>query len=100
MYERFRCIVTIHLDPIAVGDEQVNKMRAFADECAKAIDPDFTIHDFRMTQGETVTNLIFDLVVPADSTYSVADAVKAVENEIKQRNEHCFAVIRGEHPYV
>ena len=100
MYERFRCIVTIHLDPIAVGDEQVNKMRAFADECAKAVDPDFTIHDFRMTQGETVTNLIFDLVVPADSTYSVADAVKAVENEIKHRNEHCFAVIRGEHPYV
>lgn len=100
MYERFRCIVTIHLDPIAVGDEQVNKMRAFADECAKAIDPAFTIHDFRMTQGETVTNLIFDLVVPADSSYSVADAVKAVGQEIKRRNEHCFAVIRGEHPYV
>ena len=100
MYDRFQCIVTIHLDPIAVGDEQVNAMRSFAEECAKAVDSDFSIHDFRMTQGETYTNLIFDLVVPTDSRYSVADAVKAVSQEIKNRNENCFAVIRGEHPYV
>ena len=100
MYERFQCIVTIHLDPIAVGDEQVNAMRAFAEECAKVVDTGFSIHDFRMTQGETYTNLIFDLVVPTDSTYSVPDAVKAVSQVIKERNENCFAVIRGEHPYV
>jgi cation diffusion facilitator family transporter len=100
MFEHFQCIVTIHLDPIAVGDEQVNAMRSFADECAKAVDPTFSIHDFRMTQGETYTNLIFDLVVPTDSAYSVPDAVKAVSQAIKERNENCFAVIRGEHPYV
>lgn len=100
MYEHFQCIVTIHLDPIAVGDEQVNAMRAFAEECAKVVDTGFSIHDFRMTQGETYTNLIFDLVVPTDSTYSVPDAVKAVSQVIKERNENCFAVIRGEHPYV
>lgn len=100
MYEHFQCIVTIHLDPIAVGDEQVNAVRSFAEECAKAVDPTFSIHDFRMTQGETYTNLIFDLVVPTDSRFTVVDAVKAVSQEIKNRNENCFAVIRGEHPYV
>jgi len=100
MFERFQCIVTIHLDPIAVGDERVNEMREFATDCAKSVDPDFQIHDFRMTQGETYTNLIFDLVVPPDSRYSVAEAVKAVSKEIKNRNENCFAVIQGEHPYV
>ena len=100
MYERFQCIVTIHLDPIAVGDEEVNEMRCFAEDCAKSVDGEFTIHDFRMTKGETHTNLIFDLVVPAGGKYSVPDAVKAVTQEIKQRNENCFAVIRGEHPYV
>lgn len=100
MYEHFQCIVTIHLDPIAVGDEQVNAMRSFAEECAKEVDPTFSIHDFRMTQGETYTNLIFDLVVPTDSKLSVPDAVKAVSQTIKEHNENCFAVIRGEHPYV
>ena len=100
MYNHFQCIVTIHLDPIVVGDEQVNAMRSFAEECAKAVDSGFSIHDFRMTQGETYTNLIFDLVVPTDSRFTVVDAVKAVSQEIKTRNENCFAVIRGEHPYV
>lgn len=100
MYDRFQCIVTIHLDPIVVGDEQVNAMRTFAEECAKEVDPNFSIHDFRMTQGETYTNLIFDLVIPADSRFTVADAVKAVTQVVRERNENCFAVIRGEHPYV
>jgi cation diffusion facilitator family transporter len=100
MFERFQCIVTIHLDPIAVGDERVNEMREFASDCATSVDPEFRIHDFRMTQGETYTNLIFDLVVPPDSHYSISEAVKAVSQEIKSRNENCFAVIRGENPYV
>ena len=100
MYEHFRCIVTIHLDPIAVNDEEVNKMRALAEACAKHVDPAFTIHDFRMTQGETYTNLIFDLLVPTDATLSIEESVKAVTEEIKRRDENCFAVIRGEHPYV
>ena len=100
MFEHFQCIVTIHLDPIATGDSEVNAMRSFAEECAKAVDPEFSIHDFRMTKGETYANLIFDLVVPADSTLSINEAVKAVTEEIKKRNENCFAVIRGEHPFV
>ncbi|MBQ8374458.1 MAG: cation transporter [Clostridia bacterium] len=100
MFDRFRCIVTIHLDPIAVNDERVNEMKRLAEESAKAIDESFTIHDFRMTQGDTFTNLIFDLVVPADCKTPLDECVKAVANEIKRRNENCFAVIRGEHPYV
>ncbi len=100
MFERFQCLVTIHLDPIATGDSEVNAMRAFAEECAKTIDPAFSIHDFRMTKGETYANLIFDLVVPTENSMPIETAVKAVTEEIKRRNENCFAVIRGEHPFV
>ena len=100
MFEQFQCIVTIHLDPIETGDETVNAMRAFATECAKAVDEGFSIHDFRMTKGETYANLIFDLVVPPDSPLPIPEAVQAVTEEIKKRNPNCFAVIRGEHPFV
>lgn len=100
MFEHFQCLVTIHLDPIETGDETVNAMRVFAEECAKSIDPKFSIHDFRMTKGETYANLIFDLVVPAENSLPLDKAVKAVTEEIKRRNENCFAVIRGEHPFV
>lgn len=100
MFERFQCLVTIHLDPIATGDEKVNAMRSFAEDCVKSVDPKFSIHDFRMTQGETYTNLIFDLVVPSEHTMSLEKAVNAVTEEIKRRDKNCFAVIRGEHPFI
>jgi cation diffusion facilitator family transporter len=98
--QQLDCEAVIHMDPIVTDDALTMELRMKMATLVKEVHSEATIHDFRMTQGETVTNLIFDLVVPADSTYSVADAVKAVEKEIKQRNEHCFAVIRGEHPYV
>ena len=100
MFEHFKCVVTIHLDPLATKDEQVQKRKEFALECAKAVDERLSIHDFRMTQGETFVNLIFDLVVPTDCPLSVEEAVKKVTDEVGKRDENCFAVIKGEHPFV
>ena len=100
MHEKFGCIVTIHLDPIVVNDPLVNELRALADTSAKEIDPHFSIHDFRMTKGETNVNLIFDLVLPADCKMSTEEAEKAVANLIQEKRENCFCVIRAEHPFV
>lgn len=100
MHKKFRCLVTVHLDPIVVNDEEVNTMRRLAEECAKAVDESFSIHDFRMTRGETRINIIFDLLIPVDCKFTKEAAAKAVEEKIKERNPDCFAVIRPEHPYI
>lgn len=100
MLKKFRCIVTVHLDPIVVNDEQVNAMKALAEECAKLVNQNFSIHDFRMTRGETRTNIIFDLLIPVDCSLSKEEAAKAVEEKIKEKHPDCFAVIRPEHPFV
>ncbi len=100
MAEKFNCIATVHLDPIVVNDEEVTKMYKFTKACAKEVDENFNIHDFRMTKGDTHINLIFDLVVPVGGRYSVEEAVKAVSSKITSEREDCSAVIRGEHPYV
>ncbi|MBR6802133.1 MAG: cation transporter [Eubacteriaceae bacterium] len=100
MGEKFGCIATIHLDPIVVNDEEVTKMYKFTKAAAKAVDENFNIHDFRMTKGDTHINVIFDLVVPTDSKYSIDEAVKAVSAKITEEIPDCSAVIRGEHPYV
>lgn len=100
MHEEFDAIVTIHLDPIAVNDEDVNRMRKFAIECMNAVDESFTLHDFRMTKGDKYINLIFDLVIPVDYKKDDSEAAKAVAEEIKKRNPDCFAVIKPEHPFV
>lgn len=100
MHEKFGCIVTVHLDPIVVGDETVNELRALAERSAKAVNPDYTIHDFRMTKGERTFNLIFDLVLPGDDPTPPSEAEKAVSAKIREENPNCFCVIRVEHPFV
>lgn len=100
MFTRFGCIVTVHLDPIVLGDEQVNTMRALAEDCAKEVDERFSIHDFRMTKGETTVNLIFDLVIPTDCKLKTCDAEKLVAQKIYEKQDNCFCVIRAEHPFI
>lgn len=100
MHEEFNAIVTVHLDPIEVNDEEVNAMRAFAIDCIKEIDESFTLHDFRMTKGDKYVNVIFDLVIPVDCKMDDETAAKMVAEKIKERNENCFAVIKAEHPFV
>ncbi len=100
MHEKFGCIVTVHLDPIIVNDPTVNELRSVAENCAKEINQDFSIHDFRMTKGETSFNLIFDLVLPADCKMKEKDAENAVSEKIREKHPDCFCVIRAEHPFV
>ncbi len=99
MHERFGAIITIHLDPLNVNDEELEEMKKVVGECVRAVDERFVFHDFRMTKGETYTNLIFDLVIPSDYKGHDDDAVKAVTCEIKKHNENYFAVIKPEHPF-
>ena len=98
--ERFGCITTIHLDPVALGDERVDKMRRLAEECARQADPSFTIHDFRMANSENTVKLIFDLCIPVDSKYHDDEAAKLVEDCIHRKYPNCQTLIRAEHPFV
>ncbi len=100
MHEKFGCIVTVHLDPIVVDDPIVQGLRNLSEDCAKEVHPDFSIHDFRMTKGETKINLIFDLLLPTGCKMSAAEAEKAVSLKIREQNPDCSCVIRAEHPYV
>ena len=97
MHKKFGAIVTVHLDPIDVNDENVRNMREFAERCVKETDERFSIHDFRMTKGERLTNLIFDLVIPVDYDGKEEDAAKEVAKRIKEKDPNCFAVIKPEH---
>jgi hypothetical protein len=54
------------MDPIITDDEEVNRLKKMTEEIVTNIDQRFTIHDFRIVKGDTHTNLIFDVVVPAE----------------------------------
>jgi cation diffusion facilitator family transporter len=100
MHEKFGCIVTVHLDPLVLNDPVVNKLYHVAKQAASDVHADFSIHDFRITKGETNVNLIFDLLLPAECTLTSEEAERLVVAKIKEKKENCFCVIRVEHPYV
>ena len=100
MHEKFGCIVTVHLDPLVMNDPLVNELHAVAKNAALAVNPSFTIHDFRMTMGETNVNLIFDLVIPSDCKMPTKEAAKKVEKRITEQKPNCFCVINAEHPFI
>lgn len=66
------------MDPIVIHDEIVNDMRDFVRNVVAQTDETFTMHDFRMTYGKDRKNLIFDLSVPIESKWVLADAERAV----------------------
>lgn len=100
LLKKFNCITTIHMDPIVVNDEKINKMREMTEKLVKDINEEYSIHDFRMTDGGTRINLIFDLVVPRDKNIDKRELEKKVRNEIHQINKKYYAVVKVEHLFV
>ena len=100
MHEKFGCIVTIHLDPLVMNDPLVNEMHDVCLNAVKSVNENFSMHDFRMTKGETNVNVIFDLVLPTDCKMPAEEAENAVSQKIRDEKPNTFCVIRVEHPFV
>lgn len=63
--------LVIHMDPIDVNNETVNNTKQKLSDALHVINENLTLHDFRMTPlSEKRTNLIFDVVIPADLSLS------------------------------
>lgn len=80
------CEIVIHMDPIATDDKTVNSTKEDIESIVKSIDTRLSIHDFRMVQAESFTNLIFDLVVPNKFELNDEELRKLVNEKIKELN--------------
>lgn len=98
--EKLGIELSIHMDPIMVDDEETDRFRALVTETVKEIESDATIHDFRVVDGPTHTNLIFDVVLPYKSKLSEEQFRAEVEKRVRQRNGKCFCVINIDRSYV
>lgn len=94
------CEPTIHMDPVVVNDERVIAMKAKIEEIINSYDATLTFHDFRMVPGETHTNLLFDVVVPAKYKKSNEEVEAELKELIESQCDGCFAVMHVEQSYV
>ena len=75
IYEQLRIMLTLHMDPVELNNEEVNYCRQKVQCIVTTIHAEMTIHDFRVITYPTHKNLIFDLVVPYE--------LKMMDHEIK-----------------
>ena len=83
--EELGCSAVIHMDPIETNNEIVKALKAKISEGVILLIEGASIHDFRMVQGETHTNLIFDAVVPYEVKMKDAEVIDMICKVTEQR---------------
>lgn len=94
--EKYRCSVTIHMDPVVVDDKKADEVKKVVLDIIKNIDNSLTIHDFRITDGVSRINVIFDLVTPFGFRYKDGELALMIKNAIAEKDGRLNAVITVE----
>lgn len=96
---QFGLLISIHLDPIVIDDEKINELRDLTLRTVKSISEELSIHDFRVVDGPTHTNLIFDLTVPYGFAIKNSEIRKKIDSELSKIDDRYFTVITFEHSF-
>ena len=97
---KLKIVMCIHMDPIAVNDENINRYKKIISEVIEEYDKDFKFHDFRIVEGKNQTNVIFDLVIPHKYEKTNDVILKELREKVKEKKKEINLVITIEHSYV
>lgn len=101
LQNKLSCMATIHMDPIVTNDSHINALRERVTKLVHETEPDLHIHDFRVVEGTTHTNIIFDIVIPYQSEKSDQEIVSLIKTAIRSWDSgNYFAVIQVDHDYA
>ena len=84
--------ISIHMDPI-INDERTHELKSEVNRIVKEICPEASIHDFRIVDGPTHTNLIFDALLPRKSPLTEQEFKDLITSKIKELDKKYFTVI-------
>lgn len=99
-YEKFGIHLVVHLDPLVFDNERINELRFDTTRIIREIDENLSIHDFRVVDGPTHTNLIFDTVVPHGFKLSDEELTKRISENVRSVHPECFVVTNIEFSYL
>lgn len=94
------CDAVIHMDPVVTDDEAVSRKRELLHEIIRDFDPELCFHDFRMIEGPSHTNLVFEVAVPPGYKLSKSELKRRLTEEIESRLPDHYCVMTVEDAYV
>jgi cation diffusion facilitator family transporter len=92
--------MVIHMDPLVVDDDHIDLLHALVLDLVLDIDEQLSMHDFRVVEGPTHTNLIFDLVTPHNFHIKSSVLIDEICTRLSKLNSNYYAVITVEQSFV
>ena len=100
LHDELHCEAVIHMDPVVTDDDRTNHIRQKVTDILKNTYPEICFHDFRVVEGPTHTNIIFDIVVPFDYRKTDEEITDFLKDEIRRLDDSYFAVIQVDNAYA
>lgn len=97
--QKFNCESVIHMDPIMVDNENINKLHDVVKNIIHNVDDSMSMHDFRVVEGPTHTNLIFDIAVPWKCKMADDEIINSIQKEIDKLEDRFELVIQIDKVY-
>ena len=93
--------LVIHMDPVEMKDNYVLNIRKQAALILEELDPDCSLHDFRVVHGENQINLIFDMVIPIEYDEEKRRTLpERLAERLKEKDPRYECVITVDYEYV
>jgi len=84
--------LVIHMDPIVLGDPELDMYKAEMRRIVKSLDESFDIHDFRMVKGPTHTNLIFDVAINFETKLTERQVAEYIRTEADKLDGNIYVI--------
>ena len=98
--QKYKCVAVIHMDPVLVGDKKTEELKEMVLKILSDMNENYTVHDFRIVDGRTHTNLIFDVVIPQDSKINPVMLKERIRTKVKEQSPDYHVVCQIEKSYV
>ncbi len=98
--DRFGIEAVIHMDPIDTRNPLLVEIKSQVSTLLSELGEDMRAHDFRIVPGPTHTNIVFDIVIPADSELDTDSLKLAVGTAIATLNPQYRTVIHIDRDYA
>ena len=88
--KKFDTHLVIHYDPVITDDKEADARKQKVLACIEKIDPQITLHDFRVSKCESEIRLTFDLVLPETLERKKKQIQEQIETELNEGSEYQY----------
>lgn len=100
LLEKYNILTTIHMDPVDTKDKTLIELKAKVKKIILEINQEYDIHDFRIVSGPTHTNIVFDVLLPANDDSDIEQLRKKISDSVARIDSKYRCVINFDHSFV